>query len=72
MGTNAAIALIVATLMWLIGIGPFLLVHVPIMLLAAAMGVWLFYVQHQFEHTHVGPRRDLESARSRAARQLVL
>jgi acyl-lipid omega-6 desaturase (Delta-12 desaturase) len=51
MGTNLAIAIIVATLMWLIGIGPFLLVHGPIMLLAAAMGVWLFYVQHQFEHT---------------------
>ncbi len=51
MGTNLAIAVIVATLMWLVGIGPFLLVHGPIMLLAAAMGVWLFYVQHQFEHT---------------------
>jgi acyl-lipid omega-6 desaturase (Delta-12 desaturase) len=51
MGTNLGIAIIVAGLMWLIGIGPFLLVHVPIMLLAAAMGVWLFYVQHQFEHT---------------------
>jgi omega-6 fatty acid desaturase (delta-12 desaturase) len=51
MGTNLAIAIIVGTLMWLIGIGPFLLVHGPIMLLAAAMGVWLFYVQHQFEHT---------------------
>jgi omega-6 fatty acid desaturase (delta-12 desaturase) len=51
MGTNLAIAIIVAGLMWLIGIGPFLLVHGPIMLLAAAMGVWLFYVQHQFERT---------------------
>ena len=51
MATNLAIAIIVAALMWLIGVGPFLLVHLPIMLLAAAMGVWLFYVQHQFEHT---------------------
>jgi len=51
MGTNFAAAVIVATLVWLIGIGPFLLVHLPIMLLAATMGVWLFYVQHQFEHT---------------------
>ena len=51
MGTNLAIAVIVAGLMWLIGVWAFLLVHVPIMLLAAAMGVWLFYVQHQFEHT---------------------
>jgi omega-6 fatty acid desaturase (delta-12 desaturase) len=49
MATNAAIALIVVGMMWLVGIGPFLIVHVPIMLLAATIGVWLFYVQHQFD-----------------------
>ena len=38
-------------MMWLVGVGPFLLVHLPIMLLAASIGVWLFYVQHQFEDT---------------------
>jgi acyl-lipid omega-6 desaturase (Delta-12 desaturase) len=36
---------------WLVGLGPFLLVHLPITLLAASIGVWLFYVQHQFEET---------------------
>jgi omega-6 fatty acid desaturase (delta-12 desaturase) len=51
MATNFAIALIVATLIWLIGVKAFLLVHLPIMLLAASAGVWLFYVQHQFEQT---------------------
>ena len=51
MWTNVAIALIVTTLVWLIGIKPFLLVHLPITLLAASVGVWLFYVQHQFERT---------------------
>jgi omega-6 fatty acid desaturase (delta-12 desaturase) len=35
----------------LLGAGPFLLVHVPIILIAASNGVWLFYVQHQFEDT---------------------
>jgi len=55
MGTNVAIAAIVAILIWLIGVGPFLLVHGPIMLLAAAIGVWLFYVQHQFEDTVWAP-----------------
>ena len=49
--TNAAIAVVVAGLMWLVGVGPFLIVHLPIMLLAASIGVWLFYVQHQFEDT---------------------
>jgi omega-6 fatty acid desaturase (delta-12 desaturase) len=49
--TNAAIALAAAVLIWLIGLQAFLLVHLPIMLLAASIGVWLFYVQHQFEET---------------------
>ena len=51
MATNLAIVLIAATLVWLIGIKAFLLVHVPIVALAATLGVWLFYVQHQFERT---------------------
>jgi omega-6 fatty acid desaturase (delta-12 desaturase) len=51
MATNIAIALIAATLVWLIGIKAFLVVHLPIMLLAATAGMWLFYVQHQFERT---------------------
>ena len=51
MVTNAAIALLAGVIIWLIGIGPFLLVQVPIILLAASIGVWLFYVQHQFEKT---------------------
>ena len=33
------------------GFPTFLIVHLPIVLLAATMGVWVFYVQHQFEAT---------------------
>ena len=51
MGTNAAVAIVVVSTMWLVGVTPFLLVHLPITLLAASIGVWLFYVQHQFEET---------------------
>jgi omega-6 fatty acid desaturase (delta-12 desaturase) len=51
MATNAAIAFGIVTMMWVVGVTPFLLVHVPITLLAASIGVWLFYVQHQFEDT---------------------
>jgi omega-6 fatty acid desaturase (delta-12 desaturase) len=49
--TNAGIAIVVALLMWLIGPGAFLMIHGPIFMLAATIGVWLFYVQHQFEDT---------------------
>ena len=51
MATNGAIALVVAGMMWWIGVGSFLLVHLPVAMLGGAIGVWLFYVQHQFEHT---------------------
>ena len=51
MATNAGIAGVAGLLVWLIGIGPFLIIHLPIALLSASIGVWLFYVQHQFEDT---------------------
>ena len=51
MATNGAIVLVVGGLMWGMGVAPFLLVHLPIAVLGGAIGVWLFYVQHQFEHT---------------------
>jgi omega-6 fatty acid desaturase (delta-12 desaturase) len=49
MATNAAIAGIAVALIWAVGVGAFFMVHLPIILLAASMGVWLFYIQHQFE-----------------------
>jgi omega-6 fatty acid desaturase (delta-12 desaturase) len=52
MGTNVALALIVAALCWLMGWREYLLVQAPTALLAGSAGVWLFYVQHQFEDTY--------------------
>jgi omega-6 fatty acid desaturase (delta-12 desaturase) len=49
--TNLAIALLFGTVIWLVGVVPFLIVHLPITLIGASIGVWLFYVQHQFEDT---------------------
>jgi omega-6 fatty acid desaturase (delta-12 desaturase) len=51
MSTNVAVAVLIGAAVWLVGLRPFLLVHLPIFLLAASSGVWLFYVQHQFENT---------------------
>jgi acyl-lipid omega-6 desaturase (Delta-12 desaturase) len=51
MATNVAIAMLVASMVWLVGVGPFLLVQLPTTVLAGSIGVWLFYVQHQFEDT---------------------
>lgn len=51
MGTNASIAVVVSVLVWAIGWKLALAVHLPVMLTAATLGVWFFYVQHQFEKT---------------------
>ncbi|MEP3047474.1 MAG: fatty acid desaturase [Roseibium sp.] len=50
--TNLAIIVPIAFMIWLVGLVPFLVVQIPITLLAATGGVWMFYVQHQFEETH--------------------
>jgi acyl-lipid omega-6 desaturase (Delta-12 desaturase) len=52
MVTNVAICGLMATMMTCLGVLPFLVVHVPIAMIGASIGVWLFYVQHQFETTH--------------------
>jgi omega-6 fatty acid desaturase (delta-12 desaturase) len=49
MATNAGILLLAGLMMAWVGIVPFLRVQLPITILAASIGVWLFYVQHQFE-----------------------
>ena len=50
--TNAALAGVLVTAAFTIGLGPYFLVHLPILTLSGAFGVWLFYVQHQFEDTY--------------------
>ena len=50
--TNLAILAIVSMMWKTIGIKAFLAVQLPITLLAGTAGVWLFYIQHQFEDTH--------------------
>jgi omega-6 fatty acid desaturase (delta-12 desaturase) len=52
MGTNAMIGITVGVLAWFGGLWPILLIYIPTSLIAATLGVWLFYVQHQFEETH--------------------
>jgi omega-6 fatty acid desaturase (delta-12 desaturase) len=50
--TNLTLLIVVAGLSWLIGFRAFILVELPIVAVATSLGVWLFYVQHQFESTY--------------------
>jgi acyl-lipid omega-6 desaturase (Delta-12 desaturase) len=50
--TNIALAVLVAALCWGLGWRAYLLIELPTILLAGATGIWLFYVQHQFEDAY--------------------
>jgi omega-6 fatty acid desaturase (delta-12 desaturase) len=52
MATNVALAVIVGVMCWAIGWRAYLLIELPTIMLAGAGGVWLFYVQHQFEDVY--------------------
>ncbi|MHB8530446.1 MAG: fatty acid desaturase [Caulobacteraceae bacterium] len=52
LSTDLAILVMAVALATIFGIGPFLLVYLPVVTLAASAGVWLFFVQHQFEQTY--------------------
>ncbi len=52
LATNLALAVLIGGLCWLIGWRDYLLVAGPSALLAGAAGIWLFYVQHQFEDAY--------------------
>ena len=57
-GTNLAIALMVAVMCYAIGWKAYLLLQVIAVMVAGSAGVWLFYVQHQFEGVYWERRDD--------------
>ncbi len=56
--TNAVLAAILVVLGLTIGLKATLLVHLPVLVVTGAIGVWLFYVQHQFEDTYWNEHAD--------------
>ncbi|WP_149196321.1 fatty acid desaturase [Luteimonas suaedae] len=49
---NLAILCMAVVLSWIYGIVPYLLIQLTVTMISGAMGVWLFYVQHQFEDAY--------------------
>jgi omega-6 fatty acid desaturase (delta-12 desaturase) len=60
--TNLAIAVVAAGMMMLVGWKTFLAVQVPITVVTSSLGMWLFYVQHQFEDTYWSNSNDWDFA----------
>jgi len=74
LGTDLTLLSIVALLCWLIGWESFLLVWAPPAMLAGSVGIWLFYVQHQFEDAYwkSGEEWDYTDAALRGSSHLEL
>ncbi|MGB7373239.1 fatty acid desaturase [Pontixanthobacter sp.] len=58
MATNIVTGVILAALVWQFGLLAVSLVFFPVLLTAASTGVWLFYIQHQFENAHWDEGKD--------------
>jgi omega-6 fatty acid desaturase (delta-12 desaturase) len=50
--TDLALLAVFTVMSLLIGVKEYLIIQVPVMWLAGAAGIWMFYVQHQFEYTY--------------------
>lgn len=49
---NLAILAVAAALSWTFGIVAYLLIHLTIVMVGGGLGIWMFYVQHQFEDVY--------------------
>ena len=50
--TDIAIIILCGTIILLVGLKTFLIVHLPVLFISTSVGQWLFYIQHQFEETY--------------------
>mgnify|MGYP001954812394 FL=1 len=49
--TNVGLLILYGFVIYMFGLKAFLMIEIPIVLVAASIGIWMFYIQHQFEDT---------------------
>lgn len=62
--TNLALLGILVTAWFTMGIGTYLAIQLPIIFVSGALGLWLFYVQHQFEGADWARHDEWDAVRS--------
>jgi omega-6 fatty acid desaturase (delta-12 desaturase) len=62
--TNVAIAAIIVLASLTIGFKTYVLIQLPTMLIAGVLGLWLFYVQHQYEGVYWARDEEWDSTRA--------
>ncbi len=55
---NVALALMVAGMSWLFGFKAYVMMQLPVTMFAGMAGIWMFYVQHQYEDVYWEHRED--------------
>lgn len=56
--TSLGLAALVTTLILAMGLNEYLMIQIPVLMIAGVAGIWLFYVQHQFEGVYWKRRPD--------------
>jgi omega-6 fatty acid desaturase (delta-12 desaturase) len=64
---NVMLVVAGGALAFALGVSTVLLVHIPIVLIAGAAGVWLFYVQHTFEEAYWARKDEWDSSKAAVA-----
>lgn len=62
LGTDLALACVLLAAHLTVGVGSFLAVHLPALVLTTWAGMWFFYVQHQYEETYWHEEKDWDFA----------
>jgi acyl-lipid omega-6 desaturase (Delta-12 desaturase) len=60
--TNLAVGAMAAGLIWIFGLEAYLIIQLTIVLTAGSVGIWLFYIQHQFEGVYWERRNEWDYA----------
>ncbi len=62
--TNLSLAVVILALGSMIGFVNYLIIQIPIMIMAGALGIWMFYVQHQYEGVYWARHDDWDAFRA--------
>ncbi|SJM89717.1 Fatty acid desaturase [Crenothrix polyspora] len=62
--TNTAITILIVVMSLTVGFQNYLLIQFPTILVAASIGTWLFYIQHQYEDVYWSRTNDWDLTRS--------
>ena len=69
---NISIVVIYSLMIWLIGWQAFAIIQGTILFVAGALGIWLFYVQHQFEDSYFEDESEWDYVKAASRRKLLL